>query len=88
VKVLPPITLQPGGPFSDKGTIWAYSIPSNATIYIDGIAQGFTNQFVYNVTAGTRNLTLTKPGYQIKTIFVDVPAGNLKVLAPINLKPL
>jgi hypothetical protein len=39
------------------------------------------------VPAGTRNLTLTRSGYQPKTVMVDVPAG-VKVLAPIHLDPL
>lgn len=88
IRVLPPITLYPGGPGTMNGILWVYSSPSNATIYIDGIEKGHTNRLVSNVTAGIRNLTLTKPGFRPSTLFVDVPAGNVKVLPPINLDPL
>jgi hypothetical protein len=87
VKVLAPITLQRGGPSPLNGTLYVYSSPSNATILIDGVARGHTNTLVIDVMSGLRNLTLTKPGFKTKTIFVDVPAGDLKVLAPINLAP-
>jgi hypothetical protein len=87
VKVLAPITLQAGGPSPLNGTLYVYSSPSNATILIDGVARGKTNTLVIDVMSGLRNLTLTKPGFKTKTIFVDVPAGDLKVLAPINLAP-
>jgi hypothetical protein len=88
VNVLAPITLQPGGPGAMNGTLWVYSSPSNATILIDGVNRGQTNNLVPNVTAGLRNLTLVKTGYQTKTLFVEVPAGELKVLAPISLTPV
>jgi hypothetical protein len=85
VKVLAPITLKAGGPSPLNGTLYVYSSPSNATILIDGVERGKTNTLVIDVMSGLRNLTLTKPGFKTKTIFVDVPAGDLKVLAPINL---
>jgi hypothetical protein len=88
VKVLAPITLIPGGPSANNGTLWVYSSPSNATILIDGVNRGQTNTLVPNVTAGPRNLTLVKTGYQTKTLFIEVPAGQLKVLAPISLTPV
>ena len=75
----------PPGP---KGSIYVHSIPSNAIIYIDGTERGHTNALVTDVAAGTRNITLTKPGYQTKTIFVDVPSGNLKALHRITLEPV
>jgi hypothetical protein len=88
LKVLEPITLtQNGGP-PGSGTLYVASYPTNATIKIDGVVSGNTDQFVYGVPSGIRNLTLTKPGYQPKTVFVQVPAGALKVLAPINMDPV
>jgi hypothetical protein len=62
--------------------------PSNGSILIDGEERGYTNQFVYEVPAGLRNLTLTKPGYQTKTLFVDLPAGWLKALSTRELNPV
>lgn len=86
LKVLPPVTLQPDGESSGTGTLYIASFPSGATIYIDGITYGQTNGFTYHVPTGIRNLTLTRAGYQAKTMFVHVPAGELKVLAPISLE--
>jgi hypothetical protein len=89
IKVLPPITLKPGNSSADNtGSLWVYSYPSNATILIDGTEWGFTNRFVDSIPAGTRNLTLTKTGYQAKTVQVDVPVDGMKVLAPITLSPV
>jgi hypothetical protein len=88
VKVLAPITLTKSkGPETPAGTGTLYigSFPTNATILIDGVASGITNQFVYNIPAGNRNLTLTKSGYHPYTASVYVPEGGLKVLAPIIL---
>jgi hypothetical protein len=89
VKVLRPITLQPvTSPSADTGALYVYSSPSNAIISVDGTERGRTNQLVTGVAAGTRNLTLAKPGYQIKTISVSVRAGDVEVLPPIELIPL
>ena len=71
-----------------NGTLYVASYPSNATILINGTDYGRTNQFVYNVPAGIRNLTLTKGGYVSTTVLIDVPAGGTKVLAPITLSPI
>jgi hypothetical protein len=88
LKALPRITLEPlETPSVETGTLWVYSIPSNAVITIDGTERGHTTKVVTNVAAGTRELTLTKPGYQTKTVYVDVQAGRLKALAPIRLVP-
>jgi hypothetical protein len=89
VNVLRPITLQPvTSPSPDTGALYVYSSPSNAIISIDGIERGRTNQLVTGIAAGTRNLTLAKPGYQIKTISASVRAGEVEVLPPIELIPL
>ena len=68
-----------------QGTLYVASYPQGATIYLDGVARGLTDKFVYNVPAGIRNLTLTKTGYQSRTMTIPVPAGDLKVLAPVIL---
>lgn len=79
-----PDSIQSSGPSNEQpdrtGSIYVYTNPSGATIIIDNIERGQSSMMVPNVMAGTRNLTLTKPGYQTKTIFVDVPAGGVKIL--------
>jgi len=69
-----------GGPDDGTGTVWIGSIPTNATIYVDGVNQGLTNAYVTNLTAGTRNLTLVKAGYQNLSTTIDVAAGRTIVL--------
>jgi hypothetical protein len=88
LKVLEPITLVANGGPAGTGSLYVASYPTNAVILIDGVESGHTNTFVYGVSSGTRNLTLTKTGYQPKTTFVTVPDGGLKVLAPITLSPV
>jgi PEGA domain len=89
VKVLPPITLvRDGSSPGSTGTLYVASYPTNATILVNGTEYGRTNQFVYIVPSGSQNLTLTKDGYQPSTTTVFVPAGDMKVLAPINLRPI
>ena len=89
VKVLAPITLTKGGPSpAGTGTLYVASYPTNATILINGTSYGKTTQFVRNVPSGSQNLTLTKEGYQPSTTVVNVPAGGLKVLAPVTLSPI
>jgi hypothetical protein len=73
------------GSSSTAGCIYVASIPSNATIFINGIERGSTNQVVTNVTAGSVNLTLMKDGYTPYTTIFSVPVGDLKALAPITL---
>jgi PKD repeat protein len=67
------------------GTLYIASYPTNATILIDGVISGRTNQFVDNVPAGNRNLTLTMGGYQPYSTIVYVPVNGTKILAPITL---
>jgi hypothetical protein len=89
VKALASITLiksgEGGGPSEGTGTLYVASIPSGATILINGTDYGTTNKLVANVPAGNQNLTLYKSGYQAKTLMVSVPAEHVKTLAPITL---
>jgi hypothetical protein len=88
IKVLSSIALTksgeegiPGG----TGALYVASIPSGATILINGMDYGTTSHVVKDVPAGTQNLTLTKDGYQPKTMLVDVPEGGIRVLSSIAL---
>jgi predicted outer membrane repeat protein len=89
VKVLAPITLTKSGdggvPPAGTGSLSVKSYPTGATILINGTDYGTTNKYVTSVPAGNQNLILTKEGYQPYTTVVDVPAGGVKVLAPITL---
>ncbi|MBP1929490.1 hypothetical protein J2741_002037 [Methanolinea mesophila] len=86
VKVLAPITLTRGGPSPEvTGTLYVASYPSGATILINGTDHGMTDKFVTDAPAGNQNLTLVKEGYQPYSTTVTVPAGGVKVLAPITL---
>jgi hypothetical protein len=72
---------------SPNGSIYVSSIPSNATIYLNNTQEGLTNRLISNVTPGEYNLTLTKTGYQSKTLMVEVHERENKVLSPIVLTP-
>src|SRR5690606_14440781 len=67
------------------GTVWIGSIPTNATIYIDGVSRGLTNSYVSNLTAGTRNLTLVKAEYQNLSTTFEVEADKTVVLTTFIL---
>ncbi|HNI42403.1 MAG TPA: PEGA domain-containing protein, partial [Methanoregulaceae archaeon] len=58
----------------ENGTVWIGSVPTNATIYIDNVTCGMTNTYVTNLTAGTKNLTLVKAGYQNLSTTFEVEA--------------
>ena len=79
------ILTQGDGPDTGSGTIWIGSVPTRATIYLDGINRGQTDQYLSNVPAGTRNLTLVKAGYQNLTTTVDVKAGKTTVMKAFRL---
>jgi hypothetical protein len=68
-----------------NGTLYVASYPTGATILINGTGYGTTDRFVSDVPAGVLNLTISKGGYQPYTTIVSVPAGGLKVLAPVTL---
>jgi len=89
VKVLASIALtkvgEGGVPTDGIGTLYVASIPSGATILINGTDYGTTNKFVTGVPAGDQNLTLVKNSYQIYTTVVTVPSGGSKILAPVTL---
>jgi hypothetical protein len=87
VKMLEPITLTKSGevPPEATGSLYVASIPSGATILINGTDSGTTNGLVANVPAGIQNLTLIKAGYQSYSKAVTVPANGVKMLASVTL---
>jgi hypothetical protein len=84
--VYPSQTFTASLPADDSnGSLYVTSYPTGATILINGTDYGTTNKFVNNVPVGIQNLTLIKAGYLAKTMMVNVPAGEVKILAPITL---
>ncbi|HPM61339.1 MAG TPA: PEGA domain-containing protein, partial [Methanoregulaceae archaeon] len=69
----------------ENGTVWIGSIPASATIYIDDVDRGLTNQYVTNVSAGTHTLTLAKAGYQNLSSTLVLSPGDLLVLPLFTL---
>jgi len=62
------------------GSVLVYSDPAGAKIYVDGVYVGMTPKSVKPVEAGTHTVALAKPGYQSKTMKVDVLAGKTQTL--------
>jgi len=58
------------------GSLNIISIPENAAIGLDGIAQGTTPKSIQNVKAGSHTITLSYPGYNEWTGTVTVVAGG------------
>ncbi|MCE5297363.1 MAG: PEGA domain-containing protein, partial [Methanoregulaceae archaeon] len=87
VKMLASVTLTKSGevPQEGTGTLYVASVPSGATILMNGTDFGTTNGLVTEVPAGSQNLTLVKEGYQPKTVIVFVPDGGVKMLASVTL---
>ncbi len=85
LKAVPAITLEKGGgPSAGVGSLFVSSVPTNATILMNGTPSGRTNRFV-TVPAGTWNLTLTKAGYEPHSELVTVAGGTVRVLPVITL---
>ena len=61
---------------SQAGTIQVSSIPSGATVYLDGDESGMTPVSIRNVPSGNHEVTLRLPGYDDWTKEVKVIAGT------------
>jgi hypothetical protein len=72
----------------DTGSVDVKSNPAHATIRIDGVVQGETNQIVDNVPAGSHTLTLSRDGYQDYSTSVSVTAGQTTPVSTIQLTPV
>jgi hypothetical protein len=86
-RILLPVTLTkaPEPPVTGNGTLYVRSYPTGAAILVNGTYFGTTNNYIYNVPSGIRNLTLTLPGYLPSSSLVDVPAGDTRILLPVTL---
>jgi hypothetical protein len=89
VKVLASIALTKSGeggvPSEGTGSLYVASIPSGATILINGTNYGETSGLISNVPTGVQNLTIVKEGYQVETLLVTIPQDRPKILGSITL---
>lgn len=85
-KILPSFRLTLGTAQDTRsGSVYIASVPTNATIYLDGVKSGITDKFLTGVSAGTHNLTLVKEGYQTLNTTVTVKAGQNEILPSFRL---
>ncbi len=90
------IEVKPGGtsnvmatlvPTAQYGSISVSSNPTGASLYVDTIYQGVTNQVVSNLAVGSHTVTLKKSGYQDYSQTTTVNNGQTTYLS-ISLSPL
>jgi hypothetical protein len=75
-------------PNKQVGSISVSSNPVGASLYVDTIYQGYTNQIVGNLAAGTHTVLLKKSGYkdftQSMTVNADQTVYMSAVLTPVS----
>ncbi|MCF7875903.1 DUF4384 domain-containing protein [Candidatus Bipolaricaulota bacterium] len=73
------------------GHVHLSSTPKNASIYLNGSYRGVTPMTIYDLEAGSYNVTLKKEGYQGWTTTVQVSDGEMsnvsKQLVPVPVDP-
>jgi len=74
-------------PNQQIGSISVTSLPVGASLYVDTIYQGLTNQIVGNLAAGPHSVTLKKSGYQDYSQTATVNNAQTTYLS-ITLSPL
>jgi len=77
----PPTTSEsatpPGGaPAAANGRLAIHSVPSGATLTIDGKSRGTTPQTISDLPLGTYSVQVARPGYVTKTETVDLTAAS------------
>jgi hypothetical protein len=91
------IEVKPGGtsnvmatlvPNAQYGSISVTSLPVGASLYVDTIYEGYTNQIVGNLAVGTHTVTLKKSGYkdftQTATVYNAQTTSVSVTLSPIS----
>jgi len=74
-------------PNQQVGSISVTSSPTGASLYVDTVYQGLTNQIVGNLATGPHTVTLKKSGYQDLSEPVTVYSGQTAVMS-VTLTPL
>jgi hypothetical protein len=80
----PTVTLTPT-PIMATGGVFVVSEPT-ATVFIDGVERGRSNEAIDDVPAGVHNITLFKPGYISQSIMVNIPAARVTVTRKVILE--
>jgi hypothetical protein len=70
------------------GSISVDSIPSNASIYLDGSYQGTTPMTIKSVKADSYTITLRLTGYQDWSQTIRIVAGEIAYVSPPPLTPI
>ena len=64
------------------------SVPIGASLYVDSIYQGYTNQIVGNLAVGTHTVTMKKSGYkdfsQTATVYNAQTTSVSVTLSPVS----
>jgi len=75
-------------PNAQYGSISVTSVPVGASLYVDTIYEGYTNQIVGNLAVGTHTVTLKKSGYkdfsQTATVYNAQTTSVSVTLSPIS----
>jgi PEGA domain len=75
-------------PNAQYGSISATSVPIGASLYVDTIYQGYTNQIVGNLAVGTHTVTMKKSGYkdfsQTATVYNAQTTSVSVTLSPVS----
>ena len=66
---------------SGTGSISVESVPSAATVFLDGVNKGMTPATLSAVPAGSHTLKLSRSGYQDRSLQVTVTAGKTTPIA-------
>jgi hypothetical protein len=68
------------------GGLFVVSEPP-ATVFVDGIERGKSNEVIDKVPTGVRNVTLFKAGFIPKSVMVNIGVAKVTVTAKIVLEP-
>ena len=68
-----------------SGTIFAWSNPPDATVYVDGIVQGISPTTIHEVSPGSHTVSFSKSGYKDESRTTSVSAGQTSEIS-VELK--
>ena len=69
-----------------NSTLHIYTIPTGASIFIDGNMVGVSPLYFYKISAGTHEIIVQKAGYMKVIQEIDMPKNSVKTIT-INLSP-
>jgi serine/threonine protein kinase len=74
---MPPSSPSPGGAQAEQGAVTVQSVPSGATLVIDGAIVGTTPAMFPKPKAGSRTLELRLDGYQRETLLINADTQSV-----------